>query len=126
MFLDSTNSQFVRKLKIEKSINKLLLQLITARITPFGDSGPQKDFKASDLIYLTLGGVMTNYGYDMNKAGQYELPPIAPQIWHSYHITAKWVAVGIAAALVSRQRTHMGQDFSSAVHGAVAKKPNLI
>lgn len=125
VFLDSTNSQFARKLKFEKSINELFPKLITARITPFGDTGPWKDFKGSDLIHLALGGVMMNCGYDMNKAGQYELPPIAPQIWHSYHITAEWVAVGIAAALVSRQHTHLGQDLSCAVHEAVAKNTEL-
>jgi hypothetical protein len=53
--------------------------LITARITPFGDIGPWKDYKASDLIHLALGGVMMNCGYDPDPAGRYDLPPIAPQ-----------------------------------------------
>src|SRR5215471_10068957 len=38
--------------------------LIAARVSPFGDSGPWADFKASDLIHLALGGVMMNCGYD--------------------------------------------------------------
>ena len=125
VLLDSTNSQFLQKLKITRSINELFPKLITARITPFGDVGPWKDFKGSDLIHLALGGVMMNCGYDMNEAGQYELPPIAPQVWHSYHITAEWLAVGIAAALVSRQHTQLGQDLSCAVHEAVAKNTEL-
>ena len=31
--------------------------LVTARMTPFGDDGPWRDFKSSDLIHLALGGV---------------------------------------------------------------------
>src|SRR5215216_5579958 len=30
--------------------------LIVARMTPFGDAGPWKDFKGSDLVHLALGG----------------------------------------------------------------------
>src|SRR5262245_8426185 len=59
--------------------------LIAARVSPFGDSGPWADFKASDLIHLALGGVMMNCGYDPAPGGAYDLPPIAPQMWHAYH-----------------------------------------
>ena len=31
-------------------------QLVSARMTPFGDDGPWADFKSSDLIHLALGG----------------------------------------------------------------------
>ncbi|MGH8639818.1 MAG: CoA transferase, partial [Burkholderiales bacterium] len=60
--------------------------LIVARVSPFGDEGPWADFKASDLIHLALGGVMMNCGYDPAPDGKYDLPPIAPQMWHAYHI----------------------------------------
>ncbi|MFC7542096.1 CoA transferase [Siccirubricoccus deserti] len=33
-------------------------RLIVARMTPFGDTGPWKDFKGSDLVHLALGGIM--------------------------------------------------------------------
>ena len=52
-------------------------RLIVARMTPFGDTGPWKDFKASDLIHLALGGEMMNCGYDPDPSGRYDLPPIA-------------------------------------------------
>src|SRR5947199_2756335 len=32
-------------------------ELVTARMTPFGDDGPWVDFKGSDLIHLALGGI---------------------------------------------------------------------
>jgi crotonobetainyl-CoA:carnitine CoA-transferase CaiB-like acyl-CoA transferase len=45
IFLDSTCGQFLSELKPSQSLNKLFPTLITARITPFGDTGPWKDFK---------------------------------------------------------------------------------
>jgi crotonobetainyl-CoA:carnitine CoA-transferase CaiB-like acyl-CoA transferase len=68
-------------------------------MTPFGDEGPWKDHKASDLIHLALGGIMMNCGYDPDPAKHYDLPPIAPQLWHAYHIAGDQMIVGIIAAL---------------------------
>ncbi|MBE0624057.1 MAG: CoA transferase [Burkholderiales bacterium] len=99
--------------------------LVVARITPFGDTGPWKDFKGSDLVHLALGGVMMNCGYDPDPSGGYELPPIAPQVWHAYHITGEQLAVGIVAALLHRERSGEGQDVSCAVHEAVSKNTEI-
>src|SRR5699024_10284387 len=43
--------------------------LVTARVTPFGDTGPWADFKGSDLVHLALGGTMMNCGYDPQPDG---------------------------------------------------------
>jgi crotonobetainyl-CoA:carnitine CoA-transferase CaiB-like acyl-CoA transferase len=99
--------------------------LVTARITPFGDDGPWKDFHGSDLIHLALGGVMMNCGYDPDPNLEYDTPPIAPQVWHAYHIAGEQLATGIIAALIHRHRTGQGQDVSVAVHEAVSKNPEL-
>src|ERR1700730_16648416 len=99
--------------------------LIVARLTPFGDVGPWKDFKGSDLIHLALGGVMTNCGYDSDPSGRYDLPPIAPQLWHAYHIAGEQLAIGITAALMHRHSTGEGQDVSCAVHEAVSKSTEM-
>ena len=66
--------------------------LIVARVSPFGDEGPWADFKGSDLVHLALGGVMMNCGYDPAPGGTYDLPPIAPQMWHAYHIAGEQLA----------------------------------
>ncbi len=99
--------------------------LVTARMTPFGDDGPWAEFKSSDLIHLALGGVMMNCGYDPDPNLQYDTPPIAPQIWHAYHIAGEQLATGIIAALIHRHRTGQGQDVSVAIHEAVSKNPEL-
>ena len=93
-------------------LNARFPTLVTARMTPFGDDGPWADFKSSDLIHLALGGVMMNCGYDPDPNLQYDTPPIAPQIWHAYHIAGEQLATGIIAALIHRHRTGQGQDVS--------------
>ena len=95
--------------------------LIVARMSPFGDHGPWANFKGSDLVHLALGGVMMNCGYDPAPGGKYDLPPIAPQMWHAYHIAGEQLAMGIIAALLYRWRTWQGQHLSCASHKAVAK-----
>lgn len=54
--LDTTRGRLIADLKLEQPLDALFPALIVARITPFGDSGPWKDFKSSDLIHLALGG----------------------------------------------------------------------
>ena len=108
-----------------RALNARFPALVTARMTPFGDDGPWAQFKGSDLIHLALGGVMMNCGYDPDPKLEYDTPPIAPQIWHAYHIAGEQLATGIIAALIHRHRTGEGQDVSIAVHEAVSKNPEL-
>ncbi len=105
------------------ALNARFPALVTARITPFGDDGPWKDLKSSDLIHLALGGIMMNCGYDPDPSLEYDTPPIAPQIWHAYHIAGEQLATGIIAALIHRQRSGEGQDVAVAIHEAVSKNP---
>ena len=99
--------------------------LIVARVSPFGDEGPWANYKGSDLVHLALGGEMMNCGYDPEPGGHYDLPPIAPQMWHAYHIAGEQLAMGIIAALFHMRRTGEGQILSCAVHEAVAKATEL-
>src|SRR4029079_15816206 len=96
-----------------------------ARITPIGDEGPWSDYKACDLVHLALGGAMMNCGYDPAPGGTYDLPPIAPQMWHAFHIAGEQLAFTIVAALLFRWRTGQGQRVSCAIHEAVAKSTEV-
>ena len=95
--------------------------LVYARIRPFGDSGPWADFQASDLVHLALGGVMMNCGYDPHPKRGYETPPIAPQMWHAYHIAGEAAVIGILGALAYRRRTSRGQPLTVSIHNAVSQ-----
>ncbi len=122
ILLESMPREEVDTLGLDSSaLQKTFPSLIHARVTPFGDHGPWTNFKASDLVHLALGGVMMNCGYDPAPDGTYDLPPIAPQMWHAYHIAGEQLSMGIVAALLYRFRTGKGQQVSCAVHEAVAK-----
>jgi crotonobetainyl-CoA:carnitine CoA-transferase CaiB-like acyl-CoA transferase len=95
--------------------------LIYARISPFGDDGPWADFQGSDLIHLALGGVAMNCGYDPEPNGFYETPPIAPQMWQSYHIAGEMLVLGVLGALIHRRESGVGQRVDVSVHEAVSK-----
>ncbi|SAL15321.1 L-carnitine dehydratase/bile acid-inducible protein F [Caballeronia choica] len=125
ILLDSSCGRLARELQLDQPLTERYPHLIVARITPFGDSGPWKDYRASDLIHLALGGVMMNCGYDPEPDGSYARPPIAPQVWHAYHIAGDQTAVAIVAALLHRKQTGEGQDLSCAVHQAVAINTEL-
>ena len=64
---------------------------------------------------------MMNCGYDPAPGGKYDLPPIAPQMWHAYHVAGEQMSMAILAALMYRHRTGKGQHVSCAVHEAVSK-----
>src|SRR6476620_706047 len=122
LFLESSPRGELDRLGL--SMHSMMQQhaaLIVARISPFGDQGPWADFKSSDLIHLALGGVMMNCGYDPAPGGKYDLPPIAPQMWHAYHVVGEQMSMAILAALMYRHRTGKGQHVSCAVHEAVSK-----
>ena len=126
VYLDGSRGEGARALGVQpQAIATQFPGLIAARITPFGDDGPWKDYASSDLVHLALGGIMMNCGYDPDPALHYDLPPIAPQLWHAYHIAGDQAVVGILAALIHRLHTGEGQDVSVAIHEAVSKNTEL-
>jgi crotonobetainyl-CoA:carnitine CoA-transferase CaiB-like acyl-CoA transferase len=122
VLLESTPRGFLDDLGLGRTdLEPRFPPLVHARMTPFGDEGPWADYKASDLIHLALGGPVMNCGYDPRPDNTYDLPPIAPQMWHAYHVAGEQLTMGILAALIYRQRTGLGQRVDCAIHEAVAK-----
>jgi crotonobetainyl-CoA:carnitine CoA-transferase CaiB-like acyl-CoA transferase len=95
-------------------------RLVMASITPFGQTGPYRDWKGSDLVHLAMGGVMMCTGYDPTPEGEYDTPPIAPQMWHASHIVGSQTADAIIAALLYRERSGRGQYIDASIHRAVS------
>jgi crotonobetainyl-CoA:carnitine CoA-transferase CaiB-like acyl-CoA transferase len=122
VLVDSTPRRYLEEHSMDASG---FPSLVHARLTAFGDDGPWADFKTSDLVSLALGGVTMNCGYDPEPDGHYDLPPIAPQAWHSFHIAGEQLAIGVVAALVRRQHTGRGQRVGVSIHEAVAKNTEL-
>ena len=126
ILLDSSCGTLNEAVGLDRAaMNVRFPHLITARMTGFGDGGPWRDYVGSDLVHLALGGVMMNCGYDPAPSLGYDTPPIAPQIWHAYHIAGEQLAIGIVAALIAASHLGSGQDVSVAIHEAVAKNTEL-
>jgi len=94
-------------------------RLIVCTITPFGLDGPQRALKTTDLVQMALGGIMAVCGYDPDEDGAYDTPPIAPAMWHSYHLGGEYAAIAMMAAINFRELTGEGQFIDVSVHEAV-------
>jgi crotonobetainyl-CoA:carnitine CoA-transferase CaiB-like acyl-CoA transferase len=126
VLLDSTPRGYLASIGVgTEQLEASYPSLVTARISPFGDDGPWADYKASDLVHLALGGPLMNCGYDPRPDGTYDLPPMAPQAFHSFHIAGEQVVLGVIAALIYRNRTGSGQRLTCAVHEAVSKNTEM-
>ncbi len=102
------------------ALQKLNPRLIYLVITPFGRSGPWRDYKATDLVHLALGGPMMCCGYDPRPDGTYDTPPIAPQMWHAYQIACNQAFIGAVGALIGRETTGQGEMIDLPIHQAIA------
>jgi len=79
-------------------------RLIHASITPFGDKGPGKDYKAADIVSWASGGAM----FLMGQGGRPPLQMSVPQAW--LHAGAE-AAVASMIAHYPRQADGLGQHI---------------
>jgi len=89
--------------------------LIMVSITPFGQTGPYKDYKATDIVAWAMGGQMYPWG-DTDR------PPI--RISHhsqAYLHAASEAAVGALLALWHRQSTGKGQHVDVSIQESVVR-----
>ena len=92
-------------------------RLVATAITPFGLTGPHRDWKASDLVLWNAGGVATLNG--LGPGGD-ELPPLAaygPQASLQGGINA---AVATMGAILVRPRLGRGQAVEVSIQESIA------
>ena len=92
--------------------------LIMCSLTPFGQTGPWRDYQTSDLLHLAAGGQMASTGYDPEDVP--DPPPIAPGGGNAWHIGSHFACMGILAALVYRDLSGEGQYLDASIHEACA------
>jgi crotonobetainyl-CoA:carnitine CoA-transferase CaiB-like acyl-CoA transferase len=109
-----------RRLMLYHEMQQANPRLIVCTITPFGLDGPYRDLKMTDLTQLAMGGVMASCGYDANRDGSYDAPPIAPGMWQAYHIACEHAVLAIMAALNFREMTSLGDRIDLSIHEAVS------
>ncbi|MBM3140030.1 MAG: CoA transferase [Chloroflexi bacterium] len=88
-------------------------------ITPFGLTGPWRDWAAADLVNLALGGAMMSTGYE-----DHDLPPIRPDGEHTIAIANEYAVSGILSALWLRdgdgEGAGGGQLLDVSIHEAAS------
>ena len=93
-------------------------KLIMCSLTSFGQFGPWRDYRSSDLLHMAAGGQMASSGYDDSDVP--DAPPIAPGGGNAWHTGAHYAYIAIMAALVQRTVSGEGQYIDASVHDACA------
>ena len=86
--------------------------LIMTSITPFGQTGPYRDFEASDIVAQAMGGLMYLAGFP-------EDPPHKLHGSQAYHSASVQAAVGTMMALYVRELTGRGQQVDVSLQESV-------
>ena len=92
--------------------------LIVCSLTPFGQTGPWRDYLSADLLHMAAGGEMASCGYD--DADVPGAPPIAPGGGNAWHMGAHFAYMAIMAGLVYRTVSGRGQYIDASIHEACA------
>jgi crotonobetainyl-CoA:carnitine CoA-transferase CaiB-like acyl-CoA transferase len=92
--------------------------LILCSLTPFGQTGPWRDYASTDLLHMAAGGEMASCGYDERDVPN--APPIAPGGGNAWHIGCHFAYMAIMAALVHRTVSALGQYIDASIHEACA------
>jgi crotonobetainyl-CoA:carnitine CoA-transferase CaiB-like acyl-CoA transferase len=74
--------------------------LVMCSLTPFGQTGPWRDYLTADLLHMAAGGEMASCGYDETDAP--DAPPIAPGGGNAWHMGCHYAYMAIMVALVHR------------------------
>jgi crotonobetainyl-CoA:carnitine CoA-transferase CaiB-like acyl-CoA transferase len=84
-------------------------RLIMTSITPFGQTGPYKDYKGSDITILAMSGLMSING-DKDR------PPLRMCLDQSYYLAGAQAAAGTLLALHCRSISGKGQHVDVSIY----------
>ena len=86
--------------------------LILTSITPFGQTGPYRDYKATDMVAQAMGGIMYLAGFP-------EDPPNLLYGSQAYHMASVQATCGIQTALYVRELGGTGQHIDVSMQESV-------
>ncbi|MBI2865346.1 MAG: CoA transferase [Chloroflexi bacterium] len=87
--------------------------LIMASITDFGQAGPRRHFRSSDLVACAMGGMA-------HTAGDVDTSPLKPYGNQAYHTASHFAVMGILMALYHRNLTGEGQSIDISMQESIA------
>jgi crotonobetainyl-CoA:carnitine CoA-transferase CaiB-like acyl-CoA transferase len=88
-------------------------KIVMTSISSFGQEGPYKDYKASDLGIMAMSGCMS-------LLGDPDRPPVRTSIPVSYMWAGSYAALGTMMALFHRQMTGVGQHVDVSAQASAA------
>ena len=92
-----------------KTINP---SVILTSITPFGQTGPYREYKGPDIVVWALGGLM-------NLCGDADRPPVQVSLPQSYMAASTYAAEGTMVALYERGNSGLGQHVDVSAQASV-------
>ncbi len=119
VIVETFRPEFLASLGLDfESLRDQNRRLIMCSLTPFGQTGPWRDYASSDLLHMAAGGEMASSGYD--EADVANGPPIAPGGGNAWHMGCHYAYMAIMAALVHRTVAGLGQYIDTSIHEACA------
>ena len=94
------------------TLSKANPRLILVSITPFGQTGPYRDYKASDITIQAMAGIMS-------ITGQPDHPPVRLGELQSYFVAGLWAALSALAAHLYREETGEGQHIDLSIRESI-------
>jgi len=95
-----------------EDLHRLNPRLIVVSITPFGQTGPYRNYKGSDLVIMAMGGLMSLVGAPGRAPLRVSLPQ-AP-MWAGMYATA-----GALIAHYHRETAHIGQHVDVSMQSSM-------
>lgn len=95
-----------------QALSKINPRVIMTSISPFGQTGPYKDYKASDITSMAMGGLMSLTGYP-------DLPPVRVSAPQAYLQAGAEAAVGTMVALYNCDKCGKGQHVDVSIQESI-------
>ena len=113
--IESSPPDYMDKLDLGySSLSERNPRLIMTSITPFGQTGPYKDYKASDIVILAMSGFMYING-DQNRA------PLRMCLDQSYYLACAQAVAGTLLALQHRYASGKGQHIDVSLYEVMVR-----
>jgi crotonobetainyl-CoA:carnitine CoA-transferase CaiB-like acyl-CoA transferase len=93
--------------------------IVMVSLSCFGQSGPRRNFEATDIVALAMGGLLY-------VAGDPSLPPCKPPESQAYYFSSLFAALGVVGALYRRNRTGKGDWVDVAMQETLATQEHAI
>lgn len=115
IFIESFPPGYMNNLGLGYSMLSQLTneKIIMTSITPFGQEGPYKNYKVSDIGIMAMSGCMS-------ILGEPDRPPVRTSVPVSYMWVGSYAALGTLMAFFHRQMTGEGQHVDVSMQASTA------